>query len=83
MIMILMPGLSVLINFQRAVLVESRYTKPITWATVAEVVVILIVLFISIKYFDAVGAVAATLALIIGRIGAITYLTPPLLNVKK
>ncbi|MCH7973109.1 MAG: hypothetical protein IH949_04355 [Bacteroidetes bacterium] len=83
MIMILMPGLSVLINFQRAVLVESRYTKPITWATIAEVVVILIVLFISIKYFDAVGAVAATLALIIGRIGAITYLTPPLLNVKK
>ena len=83
MIMILMPGLSVLINFQRAVLVESRYTKPITWATIAEVVVILIVLFISIKYFDAVGAVAATLALIIGRIGAITYLTPSLLNVNK
>ena len=30
MIMILMPGLSVLINFQRAVFVESRYTNPIT-----------------------------------------------------
>ena len=83
MIMILMPGLSVLINFQRAVLVESRYTKPITWATIAEVVVILIVLFISIKYFDAVGVVAATFAFIIGRIGAISYLTPPFLNIKK
>ena len=83
MIMILMPGLSVLINFQRAVLVESRYTKPITWATIAEVVVILLVLFISIKYFDAVGVVAATFAFIIGRIGAISYLTPPFLNIKK
>jgi len=75
-IMILMPGFSVLINFQRSVLVESRYTKPITWATITEVIGILLVLFISIKYFNAVGAVAATLAFMIGRFGAITYLTP-------
>jgi len=75
-IMILMPGFSVLINFQRSVLVESRYTKPITWATITEVIGILLVLFISISYFDAVGAVAATLAFIIGRFGAITYLMP-------
>ncbi|HED08106.1 MAG TPA: hypothetical protein ENI57_08330 [Ignavibacteria bacterium] len=75
-IMILMPGFSVLINFQRSVLVESRYTKPITWATITEVIGILLVLFISIKYFNAVGAVAATLAFMIGRFGAITYLMP-------
>lgn len=75
-IMILMPGFSVLINFQRSVLVESRHTKPITWATITEVIGILLVLFISISYFDAVGAVAATLAFMIGRFGAITYLMP-------
>ena len=80
MIMIIMPGLSVLINFQRAVLVESRYTKPITWATLTEVAGILLVLFISIKYFNAVGAVAATLAFMIGRCGSITYLMPSFLK---
>jgi len=79
-IMILMPGFAVMINFQRAVLVESRYTKPITWATLTEVIGILLVLFISIKYFDAVGAVAATLAFIIGRCGSITYLMPSFLK---
>jgi len=80
MIMILMPGFAVMINFQRAVLVETRYTKPITWATITEVAGILLVLFISIKYFNAVGAVAATLAFMIGRCGSISYLMPSFLK---
>ncbi len=79
-IMILMPGLAVMINFQRAVLVESRFTKPITLATITEAAGILIALFISIKYFDAVGAVAATIAFMIGRSGSITYLMPSFLK---
>ena len=81
MIMIIMPGLSVMINFQRAVLVEARVTKPITWATIAEVGGILLVIFISINLFNAIGAVAATLAFIIGRCGSISYLIPPYLKV--
>jgi len=83
MIMILMPGLSVMINFQRAILVETRHTKPITWATITEVVGIILVLFISINLFNAVGAVAATLAFILGRCASISYLTPPVLKIKK
>ena len=81
MIMILMPGLSVMINFQRAVLVESRITKPITLATITEVGGIILVLFISINLFNAVGAVAATLAFILGRCGSISYLLPPFFKI--
>jgi O-antigen/teichoic acid export membrane protein len=76
-IMVIMPGLSVLLSFQTAVLVESHNTKPITFSTITEFSGILITMFIAIKYFNAVGVVAATLGFIIGRIGANLYLFPP------
>ncbi len=36
----------------------------------------MVVMWLSISYLDAIGAVAAAAALLIGRIGANLYLTP-------
>jgi O-antigen/teichoic acid export membrane protein len=75
-IMCLMPGLSVLLSLQRAILVATRKTAPITWATASEVFGIIIVMFIGISYMDVIGAIAATSALIIGRLAANLYVVP-------
>jgi hypothetical protein len=75
-ILVLIPGLTVLLSFQRAILVVRNTTKGITWATIIEVVGVVAVLWIGITTFDAIGAVAAAAALLIGRIGANVYLTP-------
>ncbi|MCU7492735.1 MAG: hypothetical protein HF310_14630, partial [Ignavibacteria bacterium] len=80
MILALIPGLEVLINFQRAILVDSRATRYITTATAIEVGGIILTLFITIKYFAFIGVVAAALAMLLGRIGANIYLFPPFLK---
>jgi hypothetical protein len=77
-ILAIMPGLTALLSFQRAVAVVRRTTDAITRATVIEVVGVVLVLWIAISHLDAVGAIAAAVALLIGRIGANTYLTPAL-----
>jgi len=79
-IMVIMPGLSVLLSYQRSLLVASRNTGPLTLATILEVLGIIVVLFISIWYFDLIGAVAASLAFIIGRLAANIYLIKPNLD---
>jgi len=76
-IMTLMPGLSVILSFQRSILVAARNTAPVTWATTLEVAGIILVIALGILYFDMVGAVAATLALIFGRLAANFYLIRP------
>ncbi len=81
MIIILMPVMTVIINFQRGTLVSSKITKPITYATIMEVVGILFALFIAIGFFDAVGVVAAMIAYTFGRLLANIYLIPPLQRV--
>jgi hypothetical protein len=73
-ILMLLPGLTVLISFQRSILVNTQNTGPITWASSIEVVIIIGVLFISIYFLDVVGAVAAACAYTLGRIGANAYL---------
>lgn len=80
MILALIPELEVLINFQRAILVDSRATRYITTATAIEVGGIILTLFITIKYFAFIGVVAAALAMLLGRIGANIYLFPPFLK---
>mgnify|MGYP001820550802 CR=1 FL=1 len=47
-------------------------------ATIIEVVGVVVVMWLAIAQFDAVGAVAAAAALLIGRIGANVYLVPAL-----
>ena len=81
--MVLMPGLSVLLSFQRAILVNARHTTPATWATMMEVGGIILVMFFAIIYLDLVGAVAATLALMIGRLAANIYLVFPFVEAKR
>lgn len=83
-IMILMPGLTFLISFQRAILVNAKHTKPITIATITEVSAIILILLITINMFDWIGVIAATTAYVLGRVAANTYLMKPFLKeVKK
>lgn len=79
-ILILIPGTSFLLSFQTAVLVEAKNTKPISFATGIEFSMIIIVLLVSIKYFSAVGVIAAALAFIIGRLASNGYLMKPMMN---
>ncbi len=75
-VLVLVPGLAVILSFQRAVLVHAKRTMPVTTATVMEVGGIVAMLSLGIFYFDAVGVVAAAAALLIGRLGANIYLAP-------
>lgn len=75
----LLPALTVLMSFQRALLVSSRLTRPLTGATAVEVAAIAVVLAITILGLDVMGAVGALAALVLGRIAGNLYLTPPCL----
>lgn len=83
MIIFVIPGLTFLISFQRAMLVHEKNTRPITLGTVTEVLTIITVLLFTIKMFDWVGAVAAMCAFVIGRLAANILLTVPFKNVLK
>jgi O-antigen/teichoic acid export membrane protein len=82
-IMAIIPALTVLISFQRSILVNNKNTGPITWGTAIEFVMILIVLFLSINIFSLVGAIAATISIVIGRAAANIYLIPHVNKSKK
>lgn len=83
MILTIFPGTTFLISFQRGVLVNSRKTSPITWATVIEVSGIIIVIFVLTHLFDVVGAVAAASSFLLGRFCANIYLFPPFFKALK
>ena len=74
MIMFFFPALTVLISIQRGVLVSAKNTKPITIATATEFLAIVISLFIFVYYMNLVGAVAATIAFVAGRLASNFYL---------
>jgi hypothetical protein len=73
-IMVILPSLSVWISFQRAFSVNNKKTILLSNATMIEVSVIITVLFVSIYYFNLIGAVAAASAFVIGRMTSNTYL---------
>jgi len=75
-VLAILPGLTLLLSLQHGILVNTKHTSPITWATIIEVGVMMGVLFISISYLDAVGAVAAAFAFTLGRLAANLYLFP-------
>lgn len=77
MLYTIFPATTVIINFQRAILVYSRKTEPITYATIIEVAGIIFTLIVAIKFFSIVGVVAAVIAYTLGRTAAILYLTVP------
>jgi len=76
-ILVIMPGLMVLLSFQRSILVKARRTEPITFASIIEVGGTIVVLFFTIKYMSMVGVIGAALALLIGRVCANAYLFIP------
>lgn len=73
-ILVLIPALSVLLSFQRAMLVNSKHTSPISIATLLEVSAIIVMLYFLIYSFDLIGATAAAAALITGRLCANLFL---------
>lgn len=80
-IMAILPATSVLLSFQRAVLMQGRVTRPITAATAVEVVGIVLVLMILIHGIAMVGATAAAVAYLAGRLGGTVYLSLPFVRV--
>jgi Na+-driven multidrug efflux pump len=83
MIMSFFPAFTVLISFQRAILVKTKITKQITYGTAIEFIGIISVLALCIHYFELVGVIAATIAFVIGRIAVCSYLTPPSIRALK
>ncbi|MFW6160605.1 MAG: hypothetical protein ACOC57_05635, partial [Acidobacteriota bacterium] len=73
-ILSVIPALTVLLAFLRAFFVSKRRTKPITLATGIEVGTIVIFLFLSVEVLNLIGAIAAALAMVIGRLLADLYL---------
>jgi hypothetical protein len=82
-ILSLMPGLTVLLSFQRAVLVINKKSAPITLGTGMEVAAIFLILLITIRYLNFIGIIAAAIALILGRLLANSYLFYPFSRVLK
>ena len=75
------PALSVLLSFQRAILVQGRYTRPITGATALEVVGIAVAFVILSRGLDFVGVTAAMTAFVVGRLASNLYLVPACVRV--
>ena len=73
-VLVLMPALSVLLSFQRGVLVMGRKTTVVSFATGIEVGAIIIILSIAIYYLNAIGAIAAAAAFVLGRLSSNTYM---------
>ncbi|MGD9548673.1 MAG: hypothetical protein AB7V45_14190 [Candidatus Krumholzibacteriia bacterium] len=73
-ILVLMPPLSVLLSLQRALMVARRDTGPITWASVLEVAGIAAVLVVAVPLGHWVGATAAAVAFLIGRLASNIFL---------
>ena len=77
-IMAIFPALTVLICFQRSILIVTRVTNPISISTAIEAVGIFSILLLSMLYFPLPGVVAASIAYVIGRLLAIAALQRPL-----
>ena len=75
-IMILLPALTVLLNFQRSLLVINGTTGPISKATAVELVGIIAVMLVCVVFLDLIGVVVAAIAFIAGKGMSTLYLSP-------
>jgi hypothetical protein len=82
-IMILLPALTVLLNFQRSTLIINGTTGPISIATAVELIGIIIVLLVCVIFLNLIGVIAASIAFIIGRSMSNNYLIPKQVAVVK
>jgi len=73
-ILVALPALSVLLSFQRAILMQARWTHPITVATMIEVSGIAILFVIGGWRIGLVGVTAAFLSYVGGRALSTAYL---------
>ena len=80
-ILTVFPALSVLLAMQRGLLVHAHRTRPITWSTLCEVVVVGVILTVGIHELDLVGATAAAVAILSGRVVGTLWLIAPCLTV--
>ncbi|MEL6820416.1 MAG: hypothetical protein AAFP70_01545, partial [Calditrichota bacterium] len=58
-------------------LVSARITRPITLATSLEVVLLFCTLFVLVQWWGMIGAVAASISMLLGRISANLFLMRP------
>lgn len=75
-IMILLPALTVLLNFQRSSMIINGTTGPISVATAIELTVIIAVLLACVVFLNLIGVVAASIAFTVGKLLSTLYLTP-------
>jgi hypothetical protein len=75
-LIVLLPAITAVTCFQRAMLVAVRTTRPITWASGLELAGIGATLFILTVWCGWVGAVAAAVAMVSGRLAAMAFLMP-------
>ncbi len=73
-LMVLLPSMSVLISFQRGILVTCGKTAPISIATAIEVGVIIGIMLLAIGGLDIIGVFAAAGSVVVGRLCANFYL---------
>jgi Na+-driven multidrug efflux pump len=75
-IMILLPAFTVLLNYQRSLLLINRTTGPISAATAVELVSIIVILFVCVVFLNMTGVVAAAIAFTVGKGISTLYLVP-------
>jgi hypothetical protein len=76
-VLVPLPFLSVLLSFQRGILVVARTTRPITIATALEVAGIGLIFPLLGWRFGVVGVTAAAISILLGRIAANSFLIAP------
>lgn len=76
-ILVPIPFMSVLLSFQRSLLVVGRRTRPITLATALEVGGIALLFPLLGWRMGMVGVTAAAVAILLGRVAANTFLMSP------
>jgi Na+-driven multidrug efflux pump len=66
-IMILLPAFTVLLNYQRSLLLINRTTGPISAATAVELVSIIVILLVCTVFLNMTGVVDAAIAFTVGK----------------
>ncbi|MEN8221716.1 MAG: hypothetical protein ABFR36_00545 [Acidobacteriota bacterium] len=75
-ILVILPVLTLLISFQRSLLVHTKETGPIKGASLIEIIMILFTLYVTVFQFGLPGAIAAAISYTVGRLFANSYLLP-------
>lgn len=82
-IVVPLPALSVLLSFQRAIIVQGRRTRPITVATGLEVGMVAVLFTLLGWTVGLVGVTAAMLAFLGGRLASNLYLLRPVVRTRR